>query len=571
MKRFLSLILVVVMALACVTSCEKYDDIVPPTNEELIAERIETFLTAYNTGDMEAVLECLDAKTRNAFQAMLNLLGGLAGAAAGFDVDLSDLFSLGVSTTQGDFMELKITDITVIDEATATATTILNLKGAGTQTIYFEMVYENNGWYIRDMSDRKPSIVNPDQNNTTEAGILPTWRSEFVDDIACVFYTENGVNFVGLINRDGEIFYSFDESLGVSGYTFIGNGATALTRYDNNGESELVYIVDKNGNVTKQFEEGMRLVAHGDGLALIYQRKDTIAAIEHLYGIIDSTGNWIQPLVDMGTYNNEEHYYAGSGVFAIAVWTWYYNNDYVFWNAIDGNMFYVNNLEKQLAFEDGVAFVYPTPYTENVQIISPFDIANLNEEKEGAEAPAYFWLYSSGQFKAEDLDGKDFIGYSNGYMYYTLEDVESPIYVTSLDQSTVTYTDYPASMLHSIEFVGEHALVTIHGANGNLYFTLIDKNGNQQFEPIETESYNSWQGTHSIVYSDGIVIFKNVEKKYCIANTLGDVIVTDYAYIGGFTDGIARACIGESEWDSDAVWIYINKNNEQVMQTIKRP
>ena len=114
MKRFLALLLIMVMVSGCFASCKKYDEetniplteeeIIAKRNEALITERIETFLTAYNAGDMEAVLECLDAKSRNAFQATLNLLGGLAGAATGVGIDLSDLFSLGVSTAQGDFM-----------------------------------------------------------------------------------------------------------------------------------------------------------------------------------------------------------------------------------------------------------------------------------------------------------------------------------------------------------------------------------------------------------------------------------------------------------------------------------
>ncbi len=173
MKKILSILLALVMMLTCFVSCKNNGDenkTTPPTNEELITGRIETFLTAYNDGDMEVVLECLDAKTRNAFQAMLNILGGLAGSAAGFNIDLSDLFSLGVSTTSGDFMELEITDITVIDSANATATTKMFLTGAGTQIIYFEMVYENNGWYIHDMTDRKPTDVNNNQGDSSNTG-----------------------------------------------------------------------------------------------------------------------------------------------------------------------------------------------------------------------------------------------------------------------------------------------------------------------------------------------------------------------------------------------------------------
>ncbi len=125
------------------------------TSEQLIKNRINEFLTAYNSGDMDAVMDCLDAKTRNAMNAMLNLLGGFIGSQAGFGIDLRDLFSLGIAIESDDFMKLQITDITVKDSKTAVATTTMDLTGAGVETIYFHMVYENDGWYISDMSDKK--------------------------------------------------------------------------------------------------------------------------------------------------------------------------------------------------------------------------------------------------------------------------------------------------------------------------------------------------------------------------------------------------------------------------------
>lgn len=565
MKRFLSLLLVVTIVLICLVSCKKYNEEneVLPTDEELITARIETFLTAYNTGDMEAVLECLDAKTRNAFQATWNLLGGLAGAAAGFDINLSDLFSLGVNTTQGDFMELEITDIEVIDSSNATATTIMILAGAEPQTVYFKMVYENDGWYIHDMTDKKPINTIP----TDENSVVPTKIDTFVDGVAKISYSIDGVDYNGIINADGEIIYSTDKTVD---FTVIGKSSTIVSELNKDTYEYIpACIVDGTGRVVKTFDDKTQIAAYGDGLALIYQRKETISAIEHLYGIIDFAGNWVQAMTNLETYNNEEHYYAGDGIFAIAVWTGYYHNDYLFWNGNNGNMFYVSGLEVPPNFKNEVAFVYDTSYS---RIINPFDISNLNEDEEGVATPDYFLLYSDGTFKEVDMENKELRGCSNGYIYYNAEDDENVTYIidiSSSNQSTFTYYEYPASMINSIDFVGDYGLVTINGANGNLYFTLIDKNGNQKFEPIETESYNGWSGTHSIIFSDDVIIFKNTEEKYCIANTTGDIIVTEYDYIYAFTDGVAAACIDEGGMYSEKTWVYINKNNEQVIKTVK--
>ena len=43
------------------------------SDEELIRDRMNTFLTAYNSGDLQGVLQCMDAKTRNTYQSALNI------------------------------------------------------------------------------------------------------------------------------------------------------------------------------------------------------------------------------------------------------------------------------------------------------------------------------------------------------------------------------------------------------------------------------------------------------------------------------------------------------------------
>ncbi len=127
-----------------------------PTDEELIRECVQTFITAYNEGDMDTVLNCLNAKNRNAMEAILNLVGGAVGSYIGVDINLKDLFAIGVSTVSGDLMKLNITDISITsnsDGKSATVTTSMDLAGTGAQTVYFSMVYEHDGWYIGDMRD----------------------------------------------------------------------------------------------------------------------------------------------------------------------------------------------------------------------------------------------------------------------------------------------------------------------------------------------------------------------------------------------------------------------------------
>lgn len=534
------------------------------TDEELIEERIEAFLTAYNSGDMEATLECLDAKSRNSFQALLNLLGGLAGSLTGFNIDLSDLFSLGINTASGDFMGLEITDIHIQDSKNATVTTTMTLTGAGIHTIYFIMVYENDGWYIHDMTDKKPTNLIIDSTQTDANTVIPTQRESFVDGVANIYYSIDNVNHYGIINTIGEIIYTTNKRVSLIN---IGGGSTIVEEYDSSKQKySPAYMVNSAGIPTATFEENTQLIAYGDGLALMYQRKDSITSIQHLYGIVDSSGTWIQPMIDLGISNSDKHYYAGDGIFALAYWTGYYHSDYLFWNSQKGNMFYVSGLKVPPKFKDGVAFVHNTNGSKITTA------SNVADPSKWVETPYYFLLYKDGTFKAYDMNGKKFNGCSNGFIYYSVD--EKTMYIVDITSPTFnifTYNQYPPAQIESIDFVGDYGLVTIRGVNGHIYFTLIDKQGHQRFEPIEAISYESMLGKHSPVYSDETIIFENPDKKYCIADQNGQIIATEYGYIGAFSNDVAIACIGNSQYDSDALWIFINKSNEQVMQAVKQP
>ena len=67
MKRGIALLAAVCMLIVICSGCLGKSD------EELIRDRMNTFLTAYNSGDLQGVLQCMDAKTRNTYQSALNI------------------------------------------------------------------------------------------------------------------------------------------------------------------------------------------------------------------------------------------------------------------------------------------------------------------------------------------------------------------------------------------------------------------------------------------------------------------------------------------------------------------
>lgn len=119
------------------------------SDEDKIVERLETFETAYASGDMDGCLDCLDSKSRNALKGI-----GKVGSALGYGVgDLfSGLFSLGVAT-QDEQVKFKVKEIKYVDKIHAEVTAEVwlskdNLYDESTSVETFEMVKEENDWYL---------------------------------------------------------------------------------------------------------------------------------------------------------------------------------------------------------------------------------------------------------------------------------------------------------------------------------------------------------------------------------------------------------------------------------------
>lgn len=426
-----------------------------------------------------------------------------------------------------------------------------------------------------DTDEIPTTSVPPTEGNC----VVLTTASEFTDGISSVTYTINDVEYFGLINSQGKIIYSTEIAENEEIYSVaIGDGYAIISRYDCEiDEYVSVYTVNNTGEIVASFEAGTEVVAYGDGLVLLYQRKETIAEIEHRYGIIDVTGTWIQPMVNLGLEYDRWYgwksdgwysYYAGDGMFAVCARYSWGDYDFVFWNAHDGNQFFVSQLVNKPMFTDGVALVYRTDRWG--QIINPFHVSDLYNDESGDYTPEQFLLHKDGTYQTVDLSGKEIKGVSNGYCYYTTWD-DTALHIVdiqSLDQDFLVYKDYPADMIQSIKVIGDRILVIIQGANSHIYFTLIDKAGKQQFEPIETQNWDSWSTDHGLDYSDGIVIYKNTDGKYCFADETGKITVTDYDYLSKFDSGIAYACM---ETDEQDIGIYIDKNNKQVLETVELP
>ena len=123
------------------------------SDEDRIRNRMEAFEKAYNAGDMEKCLECLDSKTRNQYSALVNIGNALIGKT-GFKIAIADMFALGVAVMdEGDVLAFENLDITIKsgDTAVVKATMAYTEHSDTTKsTVTFKLVKEDGDGYIVD-------------------------------------------------------------------------------------------------------------------------------------------------------------------------------------------------------------------------------------------------------------------------------------------------------------------------------------------------------------------------------------------------------------------------------------
>lgn len=155
MKRSILLIILVLVLTAALILLSSFLFKALKTDEDLIADRIDSFLKAYNSGDMNKVFENLDSKTRNTYGALLNV-GNMLIGKTGYGVSLSDIFSISVGfISEDDILTVSDLKITIESETKATAKCVLSYSDKLTskkEEAVFKLIKEDKDWFIRDLT-----------------------------------------------------------------------------------------------------------------------------------------------------------------------------------------------------------------------------------------------------------------------------------------------------------------------------------------------------------------------------------------------------------------------------------
>lgn len=146
-KRRYRLVTLMLIFSFCIAGCTYLK-----SDEEMIADRVQTFEEAYNNGDWEKVLNCFDSKSRNTYEAMFSVGEMFGSSLIGFDISFSDFFALGMGLVgEDEQLAIEITDIVINDKKSAIVygTVTFNYENI---TSEIKLVKEKNDWFIQDMN-----------------------------------------------------------------------------------------------------------------------------------------------------------------------------------------------------------------------------------------------------------------------------------------------------------------------------------------------------------------------------------------------------------------------------------
>lgn len=153
-KKFniISVFLIIILTFTFLSGCVGKQT----SDSELIQARIDSFLDAYNSGNMDTVLECMDSKTKNTYKSAMNLTNALIGKT-GFKIDLSDIFSLSVGLiSDDDLLTFDDIDIKIISDDSAEVYGTLSYQDKSkinnsSEKVCFIMKKESSDWFIQDI------------------------------------------------------------------------------------------------------------------------------------------------------------------------------------------------------------------------------------------------------------------------------------------------------------------------------------------------------------------------------------------------------------------------------------
>lgn len=375
---------------------------------------------------------------------------------------------------------------------------------------------------IEVVKDYESQPASGDSEGGQKTALNLTSAYNFVNGYAWV--KSSGSESYSLIDTSGKIICT-STAIEIHG---MSNDACYVKEKVGDKDGKAIYnykIINKNGKIVASSTDGKfdEILAAGDNLFFVHKYESGIDVSRHLYGTINEKGEFVNKLREYPYRYNlpSEQYtkYIGAKAFGLN------SNSYIYMSSND-------------------------TYFENTNT-SPINIGNS------------LYIINKNGIQAE---GSDTRYYSNDYEYVVIrsdgkiekapafdEVINGALVKKDREKNSVSFTDpatgktatfskyYPVY----IDTAGkDNFLIMIEGADGKYYYTVLDKNGNMLFEPIEgTRGEIHSERAAGETYANDSRLVLRTDEGYSVLDYTGKVIIPagTYSEIKPFNNGIAWA------------------------------
>ena len=283
------------------------------------------------------------------------------------------------------------------------------------------------------------------------------------------------------INTDGYIV--FWEAPYDSNHTLITSDFKDGLSYMINEDTGQFRIFDLNGNITFEspsWGENLIMLGYGDGKFLVAEYISDFNTNEWYVGAIDKTGKEIVPLKsyesqrrDVTNSGNLKGFYLGHGVFALSYsYNEYENNKIETLINIDTQKILLPKtygVELLTGFEDGYALISGGITIDDEYYGSILKIGTDGSVLEEIEKIDYSFLAYAIKMPI----------FSEGLMFWR------SAYYDIYGNVKIELPEYEDKLHYCSPFKNGYAVITLVGADGHKYFTIINQKGEEIFEPLK--------------------------------------------------------------------------------------
>lgn len=324
----------------------------------------------------------------------------------------------------------------------------------------------------------------------------------FSEDRAWVAFGEDEYNCIlGIIDTNGKLLYQGNpvnlSSEANRNYFYVSQFQDGLAFYRGNGLSHEDYegcpcgIIDSDGNVLFETqitpEGGYLILAYGNGHFFVAQHIQNFDTDEWRYGTIDKNGN---ALNEMKPFNDKEvglEHWANQSKYFPTIQ--YIGENFI---ALPSGLYNI---------ETAQFYAFPCSYVDYRE--DP--IGNFCDGRTCIIDNGYFDIGAyiidtsyTGIWKDEDDELQGFVckkddfysnsKYSEGLIYGYGDGIESGYY--DKDLNLAISLEQNESIVDGGAFNGGYAAIAMRGADGELYASMIDRQGNLLYSPVKTDGFD---------------------------------------------------------------------------------